>query len=180
MSTDSDSLQDCPGKSATETTGRSRSCVQGRRGSGLRLRDNLIRDNVFRGPPLVARRVRASRASRSDGPPWRLLRSAGHNSEDAIILSYFGSFLAETAAARAAFANWLLDRVSLTDLARSEPSQLDLWHRIAHLTGQRPTRRCMSERRAEAEAKARKRRGPTPKPDGLVEAPTPYLAAASS
>jgi hypothetical protein len=54
------------------------------------------------------------------------------NSEDAITWSYFGPFLAETPSMRAAFANWLLDRVGLSQLPRCERCQLDLWRRIPH------------------------------------------------
>src|SRR4051812_34726989 len=92
-------------------------------------------------PPPVIQKLYESRQARAFAPEELRAATArlgfysdlqSLNSEDAVTWSYFGPFLAETFAERAAFANWLVDRVGLSELRRSERCQLDLWRRIPH------------------------------------------------
>lgn len=104
--------------------------------------DNLIRDDRLPWPPPpVVQKLYESRQSRAfvDDALFAVTRRLGFysdlqsiNSEDAITWSYFGSFLAENPASRAAFLNWLLERVDLAEHAASERCQIDFWRRIPH------------------------------------------------
>lgn len=104
--------------------------------------DNLIRvDGIPWPPPSVVQKLYESRQARAfDGDELtvatRLLGVYSDlqslHSEDAVTWSYFGPLTVASPGARAAFLNWLLDLVGLTDWTGNATCTVDLWRRVPH------------------------------------------------